>query len=141
MIWFFIAYSSGYTVGPKNVWDGWFLAWNQSYHQNWVPFILPYKFRLIFVGMKQKNISKNEKKYKMADSKKTLIFSKPEILNFFSKISGIGPWVSRIFFSCISKKIIKIYRVEWIWLNFYDYSGFKPKIIHPKHFWPRNIAF
>ena len=36
----------------KNDWGGWFWAGNQSNHQNWIPFILPYKFWLISVGMK-----------------------------------------------------------------------------------------
>ena len=69
--------------------------------------------------------------------KKNWYFQNRKFSIFFTKISGIGPWVSRIFFfSFISKKIIKIYRAEWIWLNFDDYSGFKPKIIHPNIFGP-----
>ena len=51
--------------------------------------ILPYKFELIFMGMKQKQFF-FEKKIKMADSKQL------NSQNFFAKISGIGPWVSRI---------------------------------------------
>ena len=45
----------------KNVWGGWFLSGNHDNHQNLVQSILPYRFWLIFMGMKQK--------IKMADSK------------------------------------------------------------------------
>ena len=62
---------------------------NQGKHQNFEPSILPYKFGLIFIGMKQKN-------FKMADSKKTEIFKIPNSQNFSAKISQIGPWVSKI---------------------------------------------
>jgi len=51
---------------------------NQGKHQNFDPSILPYKFGLIFMGMKQK------KKIKMADSKKAH-FSKSPILKSFSR--------------------------------------------------------
>ena len=31
-----------------------FRAGTQGYHQNWVPYIVPYKYGLIFMGVKQK---------------------------------------------------------------------------------------
>ena len=38
---------------------------------------------------------KNSKeKFKMADSKKTVLFNSASSQYFFGKISGIGPWVS-----------------------------------------------
>ena len=48
----------------------------QGKHQNFDPSILPYKFGLIFMGMKQK-------KFKMADSKKAHFLKSP-ILKIFS---------------------------------------------------------
>jgi hypothetical protein len=65
-------------------WDG-----TQGNHQNSDPFL---------TGFHRHEAKKTlfEKKIKMAGSKK-LSFSIPPILNtFFSKISGISPWVSRI---------------------------------------------
>ena len=54
------------------------------------------KTKVFAIGKKRKKKKIQKKKFKMADSKKQH-FSKPPILNiFFSKISVIGPWVSRI---------------------------------------------
>ena len=63
---------------------------NQGKHQNFDPSILPYKFGLILIRMKQKKKKKFEKnKFKMADSKR-LRFSKPPILKIFSpKFQGL----------------------------------------------------
>ena len=64
---------------------------NQSNHQNFDLYLLFYNCWLIFIGMKQKKI------------KKTKIFNSPNSQHFFAKISGIGPWVSRInWCQCIS---------------------------------------
>ena len=41
-----------------------------------------------------------------------------------------------IFFSSSPCKSVKVYRVEWMGLNFDNCDGFQPKITHPKHFWP-----
>ena len=65
---------------------------NQGKHQNFNASILPYKFGLIFMGMKQTKIFW-EKKFKMANSKKLVIANSQKI---FVKISQIGLWVSRI---------------------------------------------
>ena len=54
-------------------------------HQNFDPFILSYKFWLIFMGMKQN-------KFRWPTQKR-LSFSIPPILNTFSRIS---PWANRI---------------------------------------------
>ena len=55
--------------------------------------------------------------------------------SLFEQIFGIFPWVSRInYFSLFPRISVKIYRVVWMGLNFYDNSGFKPKITHPKHY-------
>ena len=60
---------------------------NQGKHHNLDPSILPYKFGLIFMGMKQKKfIFFRKKKFKMADSKKAH-FSKWPILKIFSRKS------------------------------------------------------
>ena len=65
-----------------------FCAGNQSNHQNFDPSLVSYKCWLIFIGMKQKNQN--------SWLKKTEIFNSPNSQYFFAKISGIGPWVSRI---------------------------------------------
>ena len=53
------------------------------------PALLPYKCWLIFMGMKQK-------KYPKWSTQKNWVFHLHKFSIFFSKISGIGPWVSRI---------------------------------------------
>jgi hypothetical protein len=62
---------------------------NQGKHKNFDPSFLPYKFRLILIGIKQKRIQNGRLKktefFKIADSQK-----------IFSKISQIVPWVSKI---------------------------------------------
>ena len=62
---------------------------NQGKRQNFYPSILPYKFGLIFMRMKQKKKIKkkiqNVRFFKIANSR-----------NLFAKILQIGPWVSRI---------------------------------------------
>ena len=57
---------------------------NHGKHQNFDPSILPYRFGLIFMGMKQKKFFFLKKKFKMADSKKSH-FSKSPILKIFSR--------------------------------------------------------
>ena len=58
-----------------------------------VLFLLHYKYWLIFMRMKQKKI---QKKFKNGRLKKTEFFNSANSQYFFSKISWIGPWVSRI---------------------------------------------
>ena len=70
-----------------------FGAGNQSNHQNFNPFILPYKFGQIFKGMKQKKILL-KKKFKMADSKKLRFTKIANSQKIFAKILQIGPWIS-----------------------------------------------
>ena len=55
---------------------------NQGNHQNFEKSLVPHKWWLIWVRMKQKKIFFEKKKIKMAVSKK-LLFSSPPILNFF----------------------------------------------------------
>ena len=62
-------------------WHELVLAGNQDNHQNLVPFMLTYKFWLIFMGMKQESFF-CKKKFKMANSKE-FSFSTPPILNIF----------------------------------------------------------
>ena len=65
--------------------------------------------------------------------------------NFLENIENQWFWKSQGFFwnFCfwfdffLLWRSVKIYRLEWMGLNFDDYSGFQPKITHPKHFWPR----
>ena len=77
---------------------GWFLAENQSNHQNFDPYLLPKKFWLIFIGMKQKTktkieIEKNNLKW---PTQKTDFFRLVNSQYFITKISEISPWVRRI---------------------------------------------
>ena len=65
-----------YTAGI-NVWCKSFLAVNHHNHKNWIPFILSQNLWLIFMGIKHFFFLKK-------DSKK-LCFSKPPILNIFSR--------------------------------------------------------
>ena len=69
---------------------------NQGKHQNVDTSILPYKFGLIFMGMKQKKIFFFEKKIQNGRLKKSSFFKIANSQNFFTKISQMGPWVSRI---------------------------------------------
>ena len=69
---------------------------NQGKHQNFNSSILPYKFGLIFIKMKQKIFFFGRKKFKMADFSKWPFFKIANSRKFFAKISQIGPWVSRI---------------------------------------------
>ena len=72
---------------------------NQGKHQNFDPSILPYKFGLIFMGMKQKkkNIFFEEKKKSKWPIFQNGRFSKSPIFEiFFAKILQNGPCVSRI---------------------------------------------
>ena len=66
-----------------------FWAGDQGNHQNFNPSLLLKTLWLIFMGMKQK-------KSKITDSKKTEFFYSANSQYFFSKISWIDPWVSRI---------------------------------------------
>ena len=116
----------------KNVWGGWFLAGNHHNYQNWVPSILPYKLSLICMGMKKKKSRKKKSKW---PTQKTEIFKTANSQFFLQQFRDTRPWVSRIIFLGLSPRIlVKIYRVEWMGLNFCDYSGFKQKITHPKHY-------
>ena len=69
---------------------------NQGKRQNFDPSILPHKFGLIFIGLKQKKFFFLEKKVQNGRLKKTEIFKIANSQNFFRKILQIGPWVSRI---------------------------------------------
>ena len=53
-------------------------AGKQGRHQIFDPSILPYKFGLIFIRMKQKKIFFLKKKFKMADSKKLSFSATPK---------------------------------------------------------------
>ena len=70
-------------------------AENQWKH-HFNPSILPYKFGLIFMRMKQKKFFFSKKKSKMAVFQKWPFFKIANSQNFFVKISQIRPWVSRI---------------------------------------------
>ena len=60
--------------------------------------IIPHmKAKVVFIGKKRKRKKKNsKKKFKMADLKKSSFSSSANSQYFFTKISWIGPWVSRI---------------------------------------------
>ena len=64
---------------------------NQGKHQNFDPSILPYKFGLIFMGMKQKKIFFfSKKKFKMADSKKAHFSKSWKFLRFVLGLVGLN---------------------------------------------------
>ena len=69
---------------------------NQGKHQNFDPSILPYKFGLILMGMKQKKNFFLKKKIQNGRLKKTEFFNSANSQYFFVKISWIDSWVSRI---------------------------------------------
>ena len=50
-IWLLVAYTVSCNITHSKEFSG-----NQGKHQNFNPAILPYKFGLIFIGMKQKKI-------------------------------------------------------------------------------------
>ena len=77
------------TLGARNVWGGEFLAVNQGNNQNFVPSLISKNHWRIFMGMKQKKISK-------WPTQKIWVFQNRQFSIFFVKISGIGPWLSRI---------------------------------------------
>ena len=73
------------------------LLGNQGKHQSFDPSILPYKFGLIFMGMKQFFFFFFfEKKIQNGRLKKSSFFKIANSQNFFAKIFQMGPWVSRI---------------------------------------------
>ena len=70
---------------------------NQEKHQNFDPSILPYKFELILMGMKQKKFEKNlKKKIQNGRLKKMTFFKIANSQYFFLKLLWIRRWVSRI---------------------------------------------
>jgi hypothetical protein len=72
-----------------------FWAGNQDNHQNFNKFVLPNKFGLIFMWMKQKKIFL-KKKIQNGQLQKTEFFNSANAQYFFAKFLGIGPWVSKI---------------------------------------------
>ena len=60
---------------------------NQGKHQNFDPSILPYKFGLIFMRMKQKQFFFFGKKIQNGRLKKTVIFKIANSQKIFAKIS------------------------------------------------------
>ena len=73
-----------------------FFAGNQGNHQNFVPSLVHHKLWLIWLGMKQQQQKKIWKEKSKWPTQKTEIFNIANSQYFFTKISGIGPWVSRI---------------------------------------------
>ena len=69
---------------------------NQGKHQNFDPSILPYKFGLILMGMKQKKKFFLKKKIQNGRLKKMTFFKIANSQYFFLKILWIRCWVSRI---------------------------------------------
>jgi hypothetical protein len=72
-------------------------AGNRGKRQNFDPSSLPYKFGLIFMRIKQKKkFFLKKKKFKMADFSKWPFFKIANSRKYFTKISQIGPRVSKI---------------------------------------------
>ena len=70
-----------------------FWAGNQGNHKNFDPSLILKKLWFVFIWRKQK---KKKKKIKNGQLKKTEFFKTTNSQFFFSKISWIGPWISRI---------------------------------------------
>jgi hypothetical protein len=81
----------------RNVWGGWFLAGNQINHQNFENSLLTNNHWRVFVTIKQ-NIFFFFIFFKFQNGrlKKSAFFKIANSQKKFVKISGIGPWVSRI---------------------------------------------
>ena len=69
---------------PKTSWVG-----NQGNHHNFDPSLLPKNLWLLFVGL-------SKKKFQNGWLKKNTFFKTINSQYFFAKLSGIGPWISRI---------------------------------------------
>merc|ERR1712218_716500 len=89
-------YTYGMYTVQRNITHSKEFSGNQRKHQNFNPSILPCKFGLIFMRMKQKKIFFWKKKSKMAVFQKWPFFKIANSQNFFVKILQIRPWVSRI---------------------------------------------
>ena len=75
---------------------------NQEKRQNFNPPILPYKFGLIFISMKQKKIKKIwRKKFKTADFLQMAFFQNRQFLK-------IGPWITQLIFSSYRAKYLML---------------------------------
>ena len=83
-------YSPVHKCWPKTSWGG-----NQVNHQNFDPSLLPKKLWLLFMGW-SKNKFFWKKKFQNGWLKNSEFFKTINSQYFFAKISGIGPWVSRI---------------------------------------------
>jgi hypothetical protein len=73
--------------GSKNIPHSKEFSGNQGNHQNFDPSILPYKFGLIFKGMKQKKCFFFEKKIQNGRLKKNEIFKIANFQNFITLLS------------------------------------------------------
>jgi hypothetical protein len=80
-------------IGQWNNWGRWFLAGNQSNHQNFVPSLISKNLWEIFIEMKQIFFFKKVQNSRL---KKTEIFKIANFQKIFAKILEIGPWISRI---------------------------------------------
>ena len=80
----------------RNVWGGWFLAGNQTNHQNFENSFLTNKLWCVFVRSKQISFFFVEKKIQNGRLKKSAFFKIANSQNFFVKIS----WIILHFFAC-----------------------------------------
>ena len=71
-------------------------AVNQNNHQNFDPSLLSKNFWLFFMGLSKKNFFLSKKKIQNGRLKKTSFCQTVNSQYFFAKLSGMGPWVSRI---------------------------------------------
>ena len=90
---------------------------------------------MVHINALRINLSYLHKDQSLKFLQKILRIGGSENLSFFE--SAIWIFVFHlIFFASSPWKSVKTYMVEWMGLNFDDYSGFQPKITHPKYFWP-----
>ena len=73
-----------------------FWAGNQSNHQNFDPPLLSKNLWLFFMGLSKKQFFFSKKKNPKWPTQKNLILPNGQFSIFFAKLSGMGPWVSRI---------------------------------------------
>ena len=73
-----------------------FWAGSQGNHQNFDPSLLSKNLWLFFMGLSKKKFFFSKKKIQNGRLKKTSFCQTVNSQYFFAKLSGMGPWVSRI---------------------------------------------
>ena len=95
----------------RNVWGGWFLAANQSNHQNFENSLLTNFDVFSWELSKKKNIFSFEKNFKMAGSKKVHFSKSPILKKILWKILGLVLGLVQL----IDAKGIDVAQTIWSW--------------------------